>query len=143
LVLNNARKILEGADRDTCIILDVRTPEEYARGHIRGSASENFFSPDFRNIISNLDRDKKYVVYCAQGTRGSRTMKTSCETSDFPMSHISGVASRHGRMQVSRLRNNTALRLSLFFLLHSSAMSMASRGLMILQYSKKMQSALV
>lgn len=68
------RKILEGADQDTCIILDVRTPEEYARGHIRGSANENFFSPDFRNIISNLDRDKKYVVYCAQGTRGSRTM---------------------------------------------------------------------
>lgn len=84
------RKILKGADQDTCIILDVRTPDEYARGHIKGSVNENYFSPEFRSIISKLDRDKKYLVYCAQGTRGSRTMNLMRDLGFSDVTNIQG-----------------------------------------------------
>lgn len=84
------RKILEGADQDACIILDVRAPDEYARCHIRGSVNENFFSPEFRNTISKLDRGKKYLVYCTQGTRGSRTMNLMRDLGFSDVTNIRG-----------------------------------------------------
>lgn len=82
------RIFLEEADSDTCMILDVRTPDEYTSCHIRGSVNENFFSPDFRNTISKLDRSKRYLVYCTLGTRGSRTMNLM---RDLGFSHVTNI----------------------------------------------------
>lgn len=84
------RVFLEGVDPDTCMILDVRTPDEYASCHIRGSVNENFFSPDFRNNISKRDRGKRYLVYCTQGTRGSRTMNLMRDLGFSDVTNIRG-----------------------------------------------------
>jgi rhodanese-related sulfurtransferase len=55
-------------------IIDVRTPEEYAEGHIENSVLINISADDFETEIGQLDRDGKYLVYCRSGGRSSRAV---------------------------------------------------------------------
>ena len=50
-------------------ILDVRTPEEVAEGHLAGSTTINFLSPAFGTEILALNKNKTYLLYCRSGTR--------------------------------------------------------------------------
>jgi rhodanese-related sulfurtransferase len=56
------------------MIIDVRTPEEYAEGHIADSALIDFYTEDFEEQIGQLDREGKYLVYCRSGNRSSRAL---------------------------------------------------------------------
>lgn len=55
-------------------VLDVRTPEEYAEGHIDGATLIDFYEPDFVDRIAELDRGVSYVVYCRSGHRSGQTV---------------------------------------------------------------------
>ena len=54
-------------------ILDVRTPEEYADGHLSGSTMIDFYAADFADRIAALDRDTPYLIYCRSGNRSGQT----------------------------------------------------------------------
>lgn len=54
------------------VLLDVRTPEEYATGHLRNAQNLDFRSPDFASRAALLDPKKTYVLYCASGNRSSK-----------------------------------------------------------------------
>jgi rhodanese-related sulfurtransferase len=56
-------------------VLDIRTPPEYAEGHIRGAVNIDFMSGDFSKRLEELDRDAVYLVYCRSGNRSARAMK--------------------------------------------------------------------
>jgi rhodanese-related sulfurtransferase len=51
------------------IILDVRTPEEFADGHLKGAMLTDFQNQDFKNEIDKLDKSKTYLIYCKAGVR--------------------------------------------------------------------------
>jgi rhodanese-related sulfurtransferase len=53
------------------IILDVRTKEEFAGGHIPGARKLDFFNGEFSKEIPLLDPEKHYYVYCRSGNRSS------------------------------------------------------------------------
>jgi len=53
-------------------ILDVRTPEEFATGHIANSINMDFKNPAFRENVAMLDKSKTYAVYCASGVRSGK-----------------------------------------------------------------------
>jgi len=53
-------------------VVDVRTPEEYASGHLDGATSIDFYAPDFADRIARLDPDSEYVVYCRTGHRSAQ-----------------------------------------------------------------------
>ncbi|SET42821.1 rhodanese-like domain-containing protein [Hymenobacter actinosclerus] len=55
------------------VLLDVRTPEEYATGHLPGSANLDFRAPDLAARLHKLDPKKTYVLYCASGNRSNKT----------------------------------------------------------------------
>lgn len=57
------------------VILDVRTPGEFARGYIRGAVNIDFWSQGFVDSVSKLDRKVIYLVYCASGVRSAGAMK--------------------------------------------------------------------
>jgi rhodanese-related sulfurtransferase len=61
------------AEKSGCVIIDIRTPEEYSRGHIEGAENIDYFSPAFPEIIACLDKAGKYLVYCKTGKRGKKT----------------------------------------------------------------------
>ncbi len=50
-------------------IIDVRSPEEFAQGHIEGAVNYNVQGPDFAAQISALDPAGTYAVYCRSGNR--------------------------------------------------------------------------
>ena len=57
------------------ITLDVRTPGEYAEGHLEGARLIDFQSGNFENEISSLDKNATYAVYCRSGNRSGQAVK--------------------------------------------------------------------
>jgi phage shock protein E len=57
------------------ITLDVRTPGEFAEGHIEGAQLIDFQSGNFENEISTLDKNATYAVYCRSGNRSGQAVK--------------------------------------------------------------------
>ena len=62
------------ADRDG-ILLDIRTPQEFAAGHIPGAVLLDFHHPAFRFELANLDRSAPYFIYCRTGNRTRQAMR--------------------------------------------------------------------
>jgi phage shock protein E len=50
-------------------IVDVRTPQEFAEGHIEGAINIPVELPDFMSQVSQLDPSGTYAVYCRSGNR--------------------------------------------------------------------------
>jgi len=63
--------IVENKDNPDFIILDVRTPGEFSESHIEGAELINYQSPDFKDKVQELDKNKTYLVYCRSGMRSS------------------------------------------------------------------------
>ncbi len=62
------------ASRTDLVLLDVRTPEEFADGHVDGATLIDFYGADFADQLAELDRDASYVVYCRSGNRSGQTV---------------------------------------------------------------------
>jgi phage shock protein E len=56
-------------ERPGILIVDVRTPEEFAGGHIRGAVNIPLSGPDFAAQIAQLEPAASYAVYCRSGNR--------------------------------------------------------------------------
>jgi len=61
---------------DGAKIIDVRTPEEFADGHLRGAVNVDLSAPDFDERIGALNETGSYVVYCASGNRAGTAIET-------------------------------------------------------------------
>ncbi|MEO6037773.1 MAG: thioredoxin domain-containing protein [Saprospiraceae bacterium] len=53
------------------VVLDVRTPEEFAKGHLPKALSVNWNGDDFDGGIAALDKSKPVFVYCLGGSRSA------------------------------------------------------------------------
>ena len=53
------------------VVIDVRTPAEYAEGHIDGATLIDVSAADFVQQIDALDRGATYFVYCRSGNRSA------------------------------------------------------------------------
>ena len=59
---------------DDAVIIDVRTPEEFATGHLEGAVNIDVQSSDFAQNIMQLDKDGEYFVYCRSGNRSGQAI---------------------------------------------------------------------
>lgn len=59
---------------DTYVVLDVRTPEEFKSGRLKGAANINFYEETFEDEIDKFDKRKKYLIYCRSGSRSRQAM---------------------------------------------------------------------
>jgi rhodanese-related sulfurtransferase len=77
--VESARMIKKNLKNKNFVILDVRTPQEYAEGHLANATNVDFAAVDFAEKIGKLDKAKKYLVYCRTGHKSARAtevMKT-------------------------------------------------------------------
>ena len=63
-----AEKIKQDA---TAMIIDVRTPEEYAQGHLINAVNYDWNGDGFEQQEAGLDKSKPLYVYCLSGGRSS------------------------------------------------------------------------
>lgn len=56
---------------DNAQIVDVRTPDEYNKGHLENAVNIDWNNSNFENEISKLDKSKPIFVYCLSGGRSS------------------------------------------------------------------------
>lgn len=53
-------------------VLDVRTPAEYATGHLAGVPNLDVLAPDFAARAADLPKDTTYFLYCRSGGRSGQ-----------------------------------------------------------------------
>lgn len=52
-------------------VIDVRTPGEYAEGHLKNAVNIDFKADNFDASLGKLDKSKPVFVYCLSGHRSS------------------------------------------------------------------------
>jgi phage shock protein E len=55
------------------VLIDLRTPDEIAKGVIPDAIQLDYFRKDFEAQIAKLDKTKTYFLYCAAGGRSAET----------------------------------------------------------------------
>ena len=50
-------------------VIDVRTPAEFAEGHLPGAVNLNVEDPSFTAMLAQIDPGADYAVYCRSGNR--------------------------------------------------------------------------
>lgn len=81
--------IQQNQDNPDFIIIDVRTPKEFAEAHIENAINIDFRSATFKNEISKLDRNKKYLIYCRSGNRSRGALDAMVELGFKQVYHLS------------------------------------------------------
>jgi rhodanese-related sulfurtransferase len=56
-------------------IIDVRMDNEIAHGKIENALTIDFLANDFEKKITQLDKNKKYIIYCKVGGRSEKALK--------------------------------------------------------------------
>jgi rhodanese-related sulfurtransferase len=72
------------------VLLDVRTPGEYRKGHIQGAKLLDYYHRDFLDRLKTLDRDKTYLLYCRTGNRSGRTLALMGKLGFKQTAHLAG-----------------------------------------------------
>lgn len=60
---------------DKVQLVDVRTPEEFAAGHIEGAINIDYRDPNFKQMLTKVDKTKPVAVYCKKGGRSNACSK--------------------------------------------------------------------
>ena len=63
-------------------VIDVRMPPDFEQGHIENAININFFDPDFKHKLLELNRSKTYYLYDKNEKTAYRSMKFM-EDNDF------------------------------------------------------------
>lgn len=71
---NAATLITQQKGNPAFVILDIRTPSEYSKGHLAKSILIDYYSKSFAHRLNKLDKNKTYLVYCRSGNRSGRAL---------------------------------------------------------------------
>jgi len=72
------------------IIIDVRTPEEYAGGHIERAINLDYYSETFADELNQLDKEKTYLIYCRTDHRSGLALDMMAELGFWEVYNLLG-----------------------------------------------------
>ncbi len=72
---DDAAEYLFEAPPEGLVVLDVRTPEEYAGGRLPEAQLLDFYRTDFADRLAELPKDVPYLLYCRSGNRSGQTIE--------------------------------------------------------------------
>jgi rhodanese-related sulfurtransferase len=80
---------MASADK-TMVVLDVRTPKEFAEGHVPGAINISHDQLEGRLSELDADRDRDVVVYCRSGHRAGLALGTLEKAGFKRLYHLDG-----------------------------------------------------
>jgi rhodanese-related sulfurtransferase len=91
----DAFELINQYDSNTkLVILDVRSYQEFSDEHIENAENLDYNSQEFKIKVNDLDKNKKYLVYCHSGMRSSRAVKEMEKLGFTDIKNISGGISK-------------------------------------------------
>ena len=72
------------------VIVDVRTPDEFADGHIEDATNLDYYSSSFRDELEKLDKTKTYLIYCQSGRRSNASLEIMKELGFKEVYNVTG-----------------------------------------------------
>ena len=83
ITVANAKIMVDtNAGNTDFVVLDVRTPTEFANAHIADAININYYDANFSAQLDALDHNKMYLLHCAAGSRSTPTF-TSMQNKNF------------------------------------------------------------
>lgn len=70
-------------------LIDVRTSGEFDSGTINGARNIDMMSPLFSEVISKLDKNKEYFLFCRSGNRSAQACSTMARQG-FKVTNLDG-----------------------------------------------------
>lgn len=72
VVVANVTVFEEKMQESDVQLIDVRSPEEFAEGHIPNAVNININGDNFEEETAKLDKEKPVMVYCKMGGRSAK-----------------------------------------------------------------------
>lgn len=72
-------------------VIDVRTAEEFASGHVSGATNLDFESGALEKALSSLDTEASYSVYCRSGRRSALAVKLMTDMGFTDVTDLGGI----------------------------------------------------
>ncbi|MFZ2832178.1 MAG: rhodanese-like domain-containing protein [Minisyncoccia bacterium] len=82
-----AQKLIESGE---VLIIDVRTPAEFAEGHIGGARNININDQGFAGAVKTLDPNAIYLVNCLSGGRSSMAASFMTDSGFTKVNNLEG-----------------------------------------------------
>lgn len=60
---------------DNILLVDVRTPQEFAQGHLRGAVNIDIYNDNFLSRMQSLDTTQTLLLYCHSGNRSKQALQ--------------------------------------------------------------------
>jgi phage shock protein E len=74
------------------VLIDVRTAEEFAQGHLDGAQLMSVEAADFDARIATLDENAKVLVYCRSGNRANIAIAKMRDAGFTDLTNLGSVA---------------------------------------------------
>jgi len=76
--------------RKNFVLVDVRTPQEFATGHLKGAKLIDFHAPDFQTRMSAIPRNAEILLYCRSGNRSGQALSIMKDLGFTDTRHVAG-----------------------------------------------------
>lgn len=83
---DEAEKLLKAGAK----VVDVRTPEEFKSGHIKGASNVDFHGTDFAAKVNALPKNEPVILHCAAGGRSTKALETLKAAGFGKIYHLKG-----------------------------------------------------
>jgi len=60
-------KLVQKINDRNAVVLDLREVNDFVNGHVKGAVHMDFLRDDFEGRVAQLDKRKKYLLYCSTG----------------------------------------------------------------------------
>jgi len=91
-------------------ILDVRTPEEFAQGHIANAINIDWNNQEFEMQVKKLDHSKPIYIYCLSGGRSHAAAQKLHEIGFKQITELQGGMMKWRSLKLPETTQNTVLK---------------------------------